>query len=442
MRTPQSRYQKGQIILLALVLAGVFFMVSTALISFVASYGRSERASVAATQALAIAEGALDQAAYQLNQSPSYGGQANTLLGNGTFTIAVSNIDSGTKRITATGFVPNSQNPVAIKIIKANVGLSDSNVSFHYGIQAGEGGFIMDNTSKVVGNVFSGGSVIGSSQNYIYGDVVSSGPNGLVYGIHATSSVYAHTIGNVSESTIIDKDSYYYAAQTNTTVGGTSHPGSIDQASSSLPISDEQISEWETIAAAGGTATCTEGPYNISSESVSLGPVKIPCDLNINGSSVVTINGHIWVTGNITVQNSSVVKMSAALRSSNVAVIADNPSNRLTSSVIRVQNTATFQNSGTAGSFVFLISQNNSAETGGEEEAFELSNSASALVAYAAHGLIPLANTVTLKEVTAYKIKLKNSASVTYDTGLPSTVFQSGPGGSWSFIPGTYAIIR
>ena len=221
-----------------------------------------------------------------------------------------------------------------------------------------------------------------------------------------------------------------------------SHPNSPDQTTVPLPISDDQINEWETIAAAGGTATCTEGPYNISSESVSLGPVKIPCDLNINGSSVVTINGHIWVTGNITVQNSSVVKMSAALGSSNVAVIADNPSNRLTSSVIRVQNTATFQNSGTAGSFVFLISQNNSAETGGEEEAFELSNSASALVAYAAHGLIPLANTVTLKEVTAYKIKLKNSASVTYDTGLPSTVFQSGPGGSWSFIPGTYAIIR
>jgi len=64
------------------------------------------------------------------------------------------------------------------------------------------------------------------------------------------------------------------------------------------------------------------------------------------------------------------------------------------------------------------------------------------LVAYAAHGLIPLANSVSLKEVTAYKIKLQNSAKVTYDTGLPSAVFQSGPGGSWSFVPGTYAITR
>src|SRR3989344_7411518 len=345
MRTPQSRYQKGQIILLALVLAGVFFMVSTALISFVASYGRSERASVAATQALAIAEGAPAQAAYQLNQSPSYGGQANTLLGNGTFTIAVSNIDSGTKRITATGFVPNSQNPVAIKIIKANVGLSDSNVSFHYGIQAGEGGFIMDNTSKVVGNVFSGGSVIGSSQNYIYGDVVSSGPNGLVYGIHATSSVYAHTIGKTGETTIVDKDAYY-TTKINTTVTGVSYPNSPDQAPVALPISDEQIGEWETLAAAGGTAICESGSYNISSGSVTIGPVKIPCDLNISGSATVTIGGHVWVAGNIIVQNSAIVKMAASLGTQNVAIIADNPSDRLTGSTIKVKNTASFENSG------------------------------------------------------------------------------------------------
>ena len=94
----------------------------------------------------------------------------------------------------------------------------------------------MDNSSKVIGNVFSGGSVIGTSQNYIYGDVISSGANGLVYGIHATSSVYAHTIGDASESTLIDKDAYYHTTKTNTTVSGTSFPNSPDQATTSLPI--------------------------------------------------------------------------------------------------------------------------------------------------------------------------------------------------------------
>ena len=251
----------------------------------------------------------------------------------------------------------------------------------------------MDNSSSVIGNVFSGGSVIGSSGNYIYGDVISSGANGLVYGIHATSSVYAHTIGGASQATIIDKNAYY-TTKTNTTVTGTSYPNSSDQAAVPLPISDEQIGAWETLATAGGTATCSDGSYNISSGSASIGPLKIPCNLNISGSSVVTVGGHIWVTGNIIVQNSAKVKMAASLGASNVAIIADKPTDRLNGSTIKVQNSATFENSGTVGSFVFLISQNNSAENGGDEEAFELSNSASALVAYAAHGLIPLANSI------------------------------------------------
>ncbi|MDP2651801.1 MAG: hypothetical protein Q8O94_01560 [bacterium] len=441
-RRRSIRYTRGQIMLLALIFAGIFATVSTALVGHVTAYGRAERTSVAAAQALAIAEGALDEATYQLNQNPSYSGESNTPLGDGVFTVTVSTVDSRTRRVTATGYVPNSVNPTAIKTIKATVGINNSVISFHYGIQSGNGGFSMENSSKVIGNVFSGGSVTGTSQNDIYGDVISSGPSGLVYGIHATSSVYAHTIGNASESTIIDKDAYYYSTKTNTTVHGTSYPGSADQATTTLPISDEQISEWETIAAVGGTASCSNGSYTVSSGSVDLGPIKIPCNLHISGSSIVTIHGHIWVTGNITVQNSATVKMAAALGAENVAIIADNPSNHLTSSKISVKNTAAFQNSGTPGSFVFLISQNNSAEMGGDEEAFELGNSASALVAYAAHGLIPLANTVSLKEVTAYKIKLRNSANVIYDIGLPNTSFQTGPGGSWCFVPGTYAITR
>lgn len=440
--TTFTRYTQGNILLLALIFAGIFATVSTAMVGHITSYDRLERTTVAATQALAIAEGALDEASYQLNQNPSYGGQVNTPLGPGVFMITVATIDSSTKRITATGYVPSNLNPVATKTVSATIGINDAVVSFHYGIQSGNGGFFMENSSKVIGNVFSGGSVIGTSQNDIYGDVISSGASGLVYGIHATSSVYAHTIGNAGAQTIIDKNAYYATTKTNTTVTGISYPNSPDQATTSLPISDAQISEWETTAAAGGTLVCTSGLYTISSGSVDIGPVKIPCDLSVSGSSVVTIHGHIWVTGNITVQNSSVVKMAASLGANNVAIIADNPSNRLTSSEISVQNTAAFQNSGTPGSFVFLISQNNSAEKGGEEAAFSLSNSASALVAYAAHGLIPLKNTVSLKEVTAYKIHLENSANVTYDTGLPSAVFESGPGGSWSLVPGTYAITR
>lgn len=442
MNFPQQRAAKrGYVLLLSLIFLGIFFTISTAYVNSITTYARSARYDVASAQALALAEAGMDQAAYQLNQNPSYTGETNTSLGNGVFTVTVSNIDSSTKLVTATGYVPNNSNPVATKILKVNIGLNDSVVSFHYGIQSGEGGFFMENSSLVRGNVFAGGSVIGTSANYIYGDVVSSGDDGWVYGIHATSSVFAHTIGKAGVTTIVDKDAYY-VSKVNTTVTGTSHPGSLDQPTAPLPISDDQITEWEAQATAGGTATCSGGVYNISSGSISLGPIKIPCDLTISNSAIVTIGGHIWVTGNIIVQNSAQVKMAPSLGAQNVAIIADDPSDRINGSTISVKNTATFQNSGTTGSFVFLISQNKSAEMGGAVAAFDLANSASALVAYAAHGLIPLANTVSLKEVTAYKIHLQNSANVTYDRGLPSAVFESGPGGSWGFVPGTYTIVR
>lgn len=434
-------HQRGYAVVLSLVFLGIFSSVAVAYLNSITSSARSARYDIASAQALALAEAGIDKASYQLNQNPSYTGETDTTLGSGTFTVTVAGIDSSTKLITATGYVPNSQNPIAKKTITVKGGIDNTTISFHYGVQAGNGGFVLQNSSKIIGNVYSSGSVIGSGGNYIYGDVISSGPSGLVYGVHATSSVYAHTIGTSGTVTTIDKNAYY-TTKTNTTVGGTSYPNSPDQATTSLPISDTQIGEWETEAAAGGTATCSGGSYEISSGNITLGPIKIPCDLTISNSAVVIVEGHIWVTGTIRLKNSAQIKMAQSLGTESVALIADKPSNQLTSSKISVENTVSFQNSGTPGSFIILISQNKSAETGGNEEAISLDNSASVMVAYAAHGLIPIENSVSLKEVTAYKVILKNTASVTYDTGLPNVVFESGPGGSWGFIPGTYAITR
>lgn len=432
--------QRGQILLLAVVFFGIFFTITATLAGAVVVFVESERYTIAKSQALSLAEAGIDKAIYELNQNPSYTGETNTALGDGTFTIAIATIDTNTRLITAVASVPNKITTTQ-KTVKAKVGLDSEVISFYYGIQAGNGGITLANSSSVNGNIFSSGSVIGSGGNYVRGSVISSGPSGLVYGIHATSSVYAHTIGG-NKSTIIDKDAYYATSLTNTTVTGASYPNSPDQSPVPLPISDEQIEEWKDVAEAGGTAVCSSGKYEITSGVVTLGPVKIPCDFTVSNSAQVTIEGNIWVEGDIVIQNSAIIRMDSDLGAQNVAIIADNPADQLNSGTIEVKNSAAFYNSGTDGSFIFLISQNKSAENGGSVNAFSLSNSASAIVAYAAHGLIPLANSVSLKEVTAYKITLQNSAMVTYDTGLGSSVFDAGPGGGWTFIPGTYSIVQ
>jgi Tfp pilus assembly protein PilX len=197
------RLERGYILVLAIIFFGTFFTVSSAYLNSITASTRSARNDIASAQALSLAEAGIDKAIYQLNQNSSYSGETNTALAPGTFTVTVSTIDNFTKQITATGYIPNNTNPVATKTIKVKAGINNTTVSFHYGVQSGQGGFFMDNSSTITGNVFSGGPVIRTGQNNISGDVVSSGSSGLVYGINASKSVYAHTIGNASESTIV-----------------------------------------------------------------------------------------------------------------------------------------------------------------------------------------------------------------------------------------------
>lgn len=305
---------------------------------------------------------------------------------------------------------------------------SGSGASFHYGMQSGEGGIILENSSSIVGNVYSNGPIEGAGGNLIKGDVVSAGPSGRIEDIHATSSAYAHTI---ADSTI-ERDAYYQSIST-TTVLGVLHPGSPDQATTTLPISDEQIAEWEADAEAGGVIS-SPCPYKIE-DAVTIGPKKIACDMEISGTEyTVTLAGHLWVTGNITIKNSPTMRVASALGGTSVALIADNPANRTTGSKIESDNSAVFEGSGSPGSYVLMLSQNKSAEQGGSEVAINIANKTKgALLAYAGHGEILMQNSVSLKEVTAYRIRLKNSAEVIYETGLANLIFTAGPSGGYVF---------
>jgi hypothetical protein len=252
--------------------------------------------------------------------------------------------------------------------------------------------------------------------------------------------VYAHTIGASSQATTIDGDAYYATTKTNTTVAGTSYPNSTDQPTADLPISDEQINLWENDATLGGTiSTCdASGNYTITTNT-SLGPKKIACNLIVKGATL-TVTGPLWVTGNINTVTNPTIKMSPSLGSENVAIIADNPTNRSGSGIISINQGTVFQGSGSAGSYVFMISQNNNAETGGSTDAVTLGQSSTALVAYASHGQITLSQSANASETTAYKIVLTQSATVTYDRGLPTTIFQSGPSGGYTF--GSWAEVQ
>ena len=304
--------------------------------------------------------------------------------------------------------------------------------SFNFGLQSGNGGVFMENNSTIQGNVFSNGAVVGANNNIVYGDIVAAGPSGLADGMHATGSVWAHTI----DDSLVDEDAHYTTILA-TIVGGISYSGSVDQATATMPISDSQIEDWKTDAAAGSVIAstspqCSSGTYTISSDTT-LDAVKIDCNLTIEGNSTdVYLKGSVWVVGNIEIKNTATLRVHASSTGKSISIVADKPTDRLVGSKITLQNNAVFVGSGT-NSYIFLISQNNSSELGGSNVAINMKNNATgALLLYAAHGEILIENGSGIKSVTGYQIHIQNNTQIVYESGLVSILFTSGPGGGYT----------
>lgn len=419
-----TNFKKGQ----ATIIATLFFLFISLIVisgssSLVLKESKIIKNLIFSKESYFLAESGIEDVSYRIMNLKSVDSTEILKIDDFYATTTVVTLDTDQKEITAQGSVFNS-----IRKIKAKM-TTDTSLSFHYGVQMGEGGLIMENNSLVSGNVYSNGPINGSGSNLIKGDVVSAGPNGLINSIHSTSSAYSH---NITNSTI-DRDAFYVNIS-NTNVSGTLHPNSPDQATSTLPISDEIIQDWEEAAAV--SVIDSPCPYEINDD-ITLGPVKITCDVEIKGNPTIVLLGPIWITGNLTAENTAIIKIDSSLGGKSVAIIVDKPADRSTSSKILFKNSVSFQGSGSSGSYILVISQNNSAQGGGDVKAIDVMNTVSgAILLYSGHGEIVLRNSLGslgLKEVTAYKIRLQNSANVIYEKGLANMLFQSGPAGGYSF---------
>ena len=413
----------------AMMIAVIFFMAVsiTMIFGLVGPVVRQQvivRDLAVSRQSYFLAEAGVEDVVYRLKTGKAVSSTEVLNLNGSSVTVTTADTLDG-KEITAVADVRD-----LTRKLKTNIVLG-SGVSFHFGVQAGNGGLILENTSSVSGNVYSNGSVTGGgpTNNFIRGSVVSGGPNGLVNNLHATSSVFAHTISNA----IIDGNAYYQSIS-GSTVLGTLYPNSPDQATSTLPIPDSQIEDWKQVALSGGVIS-SPCPYKIN-DAVTIGPKKITCDLEISGNNyTITLAGNIWVEGDIVVKNSPTIRVASSFGNKGVAVIADKPSDPNYSGKISLENSVIFEGSGTFGSHVMFISQNRSAESGGVGVAIDVKNTVSGdLLVYAGHGEITLENNINLKEVAAYKIRLKNTAEVIYETGITNLLFDSGPSGSYEIL--------
>jgi hypothetical protein len=180
------------------------------------------------------------------------------------------------------------------------------------------------------------------------------------------------------------------------------------------PVSEANMTEWETEALAGGTYT---GNYNVGWDGATLGPKKIVGNLTVSSGGTLTITGTLWVTGNIILNGGSLTKLAASYGSNDGVIMSDG--------TIVISGGGHANGSGTAGSYLMLLSRDDTTS------AMTVDGGAGAVIAYAPYGTITISGGASLKEATGYQMVVNGGSSITYESGLTNNNFSSGPSGSW-----------
>lgn len=250
-------------------------------------------------------------------------------------------------------------------------------------------------------------------------------PTSITGGNINNGDAHANTINN----TKISSGTAYYQVQQGITVRGNDCssnqyciPVTSDPPSKVLPISDANIQDWKTQSAIPSHSGFSDCP----SPAV-IGPGKYIGDVTIKCN--ITINDPIWITGNLTLNNNAIAQLNSSYGASSGMIIVDGK--------ISVSNGATIKGSGVSGSYITTLTTYVSSSS--NDYAIDLANNSSADILYAGDGTIHFNNLGgSAKEITAKTVVLDPNATVSYQTGLSSVVFSSGPSGSYNIIKGTY----
>ncbi len=247
---------------------------------------------------------------------------------------------------------------------------------------------------------------------------------GVYVGTTGSDNAWAHTVmgATVTGTIYCQSGSYTNKACNASQADPTPQP---------MPLSDGNIQEWENDAVAGGT---TVGNVTVGSAGATLGPKKITGNLLVNGGGTLTVSGTLWVQGTITVTGGGKVKLASSYGANDGALVSDG--------IVTVNGGGTFAGSGTAGSYPFLITTSSCPVEAGcnGADAVTLDGGAGTVAIVAQNGTVDIEGGSAIKAVTANQIIMRGGATLYYDSGLISSNFSSGPGGSWVFTPGTYVI--
>jgi len=446
--TNQNSKLKGQAALIAVILMLVIMLSAVFGASAIALKEAAVSDEVRKSRlSFFSAEAGMEDAVYRSRRGKLLGSEVVISLNNATATTSITTLGT-IREIVSKGDASGGRR--ALKTVLVSV----SSINFPYGAQVGDGGLEMDQSSEIrgaggtVGNVYSNGSAVGANNAKITGDLTISGANSVdeleVWGtVRANTITDTEICGNAYYQSIdVDSLSFLNGPSSPTCSApltpGTAYPGSANPPVVALPISDAQIQGWKNDAEAGGTINGNCGDSGAAGcdipndGTLSLGPKKINGNLTLTKKQTLIVTGTLYFTGNIDIDSSSgaTVKCSSGFGSASCIVIADG--------WVHIQNNATFQGSGAAGSYIMLLATISGCNGGAQTSpcthhnaGMDLHNNAAGAIFYVPNSMVNLHNGVNVTELTAYKLRLDNNAVITYESGLANAQFSSGPSGGW-----------
>ncbi len=398
--------QKGfAALLIILLILAVVFGILTGLSLLALNQHKISVNLAASSRAYYMAEAGIEDALLRiknrLSLSPSY-----QLTGPyARADIVISEGIGGSRTIVASG---NSAGRV--RKIQVSYAISSQHVSFYYGAQAGEGGVEMRNNSLIRGNVFTNGSIIGAPNADITDNViVASGQLDRV-----------RVGGNAKVDQCLNSQiagDLFYVSGNNCSVDGQTEQ-ITDIASEEFAISPTTVNQWQAEAEEG---EIIETDYEVHGFD-SLGPAHIKGDLKLNENSVLKMQGNILVSGNLRIENNAVLELDEDYYHSFSGVL-------IVEGLSRIRPGGVLRGSGQPGSYLMLVSLNDSLEN-----AIQVDNTSKGGIFFAPYGAILLNQNIEIREATAYKLILQERAEILYETGLENVFFSSGIGGGWEVL--------
>lgn len=329
-------------------------------------------------QATYLAEGGLDLGLTKFMADPNYTGESYAMNG-GQVTVNITQGSTANERIvTAAATVAGHQRQYRVKAVTSPNGVA---VAFRYGIQVGDLGITMGNSSVINGNVYSNQQINGGNGSRINGD--------------------ASAVTTIAS---------------NITVTGQRRPNAAVQA---LPSYDPNF--WKSRAQTG---TIINGNYT-PTNNTTIGPLYVTGDLTISNGVSLTIAGPIYVEGRIIFGNGPILTVDSTLDNHGVIMISNGN--------IDFGNAITV-NRAPNGGYLLIVSNSTASN------AIRIGNGAEIVNAplYAPYGTITLQNNAHAVALTARQIITGNGVVIDYDDGLANASFTTGPGGSWVWQKGTY----